>query len=217
MKIMKKIVIIGSSSDISKSINLSPDFEIIKLSSQTSNFDVLNTNTFPEINNIDGLVYFPGTINLKPFKNLKKEDFINDYNINVIGLLNVIQHYQNHFNNNSSLVFISSIAANIGMKYHSSISMCKSAIEGLARSLASEFAPKIRVNCVAPSIIETKLSSRLLRNERGKENIINNHPLKRIGKTKDVSNVIEFLLTEKSSWITGQTINIDGGLSNIQV
>tara|TARA_B100001029_G_scaffold133913_1_gene112812 strand:- start:1036 stop:1680 length:645 start_codon:yes stop_codon:yes gene_type:complete len=214
---MKKIVIIGSNSDISKSINLDSNFEIIKLSSQKSNFNILKIDTFPVINNIDGLVYFPGTINLKPFKNFKKEDFLDDYNINVIGLINIIQHYQNDLNNNSSLVFISSVAASIGMKYHASISMCKSAIEGLTRSLASEFAPKVRVNCIAPSIIDTKLSSRLLRSDTTRQNIINNHPLKRIGQTKDISNLIEFLLTEKSSWITGQTINVDGGLSNIQI
>ena len=123
----------------------------------------------------------------------------------------------NSFNPNSSIILISSVAAKVGMKYHSSISMCKSAIEGLTRSLASEFAPKIRVNCIAPSIIETKLSSRLLRSDVTKQNIINNHPLKRIGKTKDISNVIEFLISEKSTWITGQTINVDGGLSNIQI
>ena len=214
---MKKIVIIGSNSDISKSINLDSNFEIIKLSSQKSNFNILKIDTFPVINNIDGLVYFPGTINLKPFKNFKKEDFLDDYNINVMGLINIIQHYQNDLNNNSSLVFISSVAASIGMKYHASISMCKSAIEGLTRSLASEFAPKVRVNCIAPSIIDTKLSSRLLRSDTTRQNIINNHPLKRIGQTKDISNLIEFLLTEKSSWITGQTINVDGGLSNIQI
>ena len=214
---MKKIVIIGSNSDISKSINLDSNFEIIKLSSQKSNFNILKIDTFPVIKNIDGLVYFPGTINLKPFKNFKKEDFLDDYNINVIGLINIIQHYQNDLNNNSSLVFISSVAASIGMKYHASISMCKSAIEGLTRSLASEFSPKVRVNCIAPSIIDTKLSSRLLRSDTTRQNIINNHPLKRIGQTKDISNLIEFLLTEKSSWITGQTINVDGGLSNIQI
>ena len=214
---MKKIVIIGSNSDISKSINLGSNFEVIKLSSQKSNFNILKIDTFPVINNIDGLVYFPGTINLKPFKNFKKEDFLDDYNINVMGLINIIQHYQNNLNNNSSLVFISSVAASIGMKYHASISMCKSAIEGLTRSLASEFSPKVRVNCIAPSIIETKLSSRLLRSDTTRQNIINNHPLKRIGQTKDISNLIEFLLTEKSSWITGQTINVDGGLSNIQI
>lgn len=214
---MRKIILIGSSSDIANSLSLEHNCEVIKLSSKTSEFDILKPETFPTINNIDGLVYFPGTINLKPFKNIKKEEFIEDYNINVFGIINVLQHYINSFNPNSSIILISSVAAKVGMKYHSSISMCKSAIEGLTRSLASEFAPKVRVNCIAPSIIETKLSSRLLRSDVTKQNIINNHPLKRIGKTKDISNVIEFLISEKSTWITGQTINVDGGLSNIQI
>ena len=214
---MKKIILIGSSSDIANSLSLEQNCEVIKISSKTSEFDILKPETFPIINNIDGLVYFPGTINLKPFKNIKKEEFIEDYNINVFGIINVLQHYINSFNPNSSIILISSVAAKVGMKYHSSISMCKSAIEGLTRSLASEFAPKVRVNCIAPSIIETKLSSRLLRSDVTKQNIINNHPLKRIGKTKDISNVIEFLISEKSTWITGQTINVDGGLSNIQL
>ena len=214
---MRKIILIGSSSDIANSLSLENNCEVIKLSSKTSEFDILKPETFPTINNIDGLVYFPGTINLKPFKNIKKEEFLKDYNINVFGIINVLQHYINSFNPNSSIILISSVAAKVGMKYHSSISMCKSAIEGLTRSLASEFAPKVRVNCIAPSIIETKLSSRLLRSDVTKQNIINNHPLKRIGKTKDISNVIEFLISEKSTWITGQTINVDGGLSNIQI
>ena len=214
---MKKIILIGSSSDIAKSVSLDSNYELINLSSKTSNFNILNPESFPTINNIDGLVYFPGTINLKPFKSIKKEEFIEDYNINVLGIVNVLQHYQNFFNQNSSIILISSVAASVGMKYHASVSMCKSAVEGLTRSLASEFAPKIRVNCIAPSIIETKLSSRLLRSDATKQNITNNHPLKRIGNTKDISNVIEFLISENSSWITGQTINVDGGLSNIQV
>lgn len=213
----KKIILIGSSSDIANSVSLDPNYELIKLSSKTSNFNILKPETFPTIEKIEGLVYFPGTINLKPFKSIKKEEFIEDYNINVLGIINILQHYQSCFNQKSSIILISSVAAKVGMKYHASISMCKSAIEGLTRSLASEFAPKIRINCIAPSIIETKLSSRLLRSDATRQTIINNHPLKRIGKTKDISNVIEFLLSEKSSWITGQTINVDGGLSNIQI
>ena len=213
---MRKIILIGSSSDIANSLSLEHNCEVIKLSSKTSEFDILKPETFPTINNIDGLVYFPGTINLKPFKNIKKEEFLDDYNINFFVIINVLKNYINSFNPNSSIILISSVAAKVGMKYHTSISS-KSAIEGLTRSLASELAPKVRVNCIAPSIIETKLSSRLLRSDVTKQNIINNHPLKRIGKTKDISNVIEFLISEKSTWITGQTINVDGGLSNIQI
>ena len=95
--------------------------------------------------------------------------------------------------------------------------MTKAAIEALARTLASEYAPKIRINCVCPSIIETKLSSRLLRNEKNREKIMNDHPLKRIGQTEDISNMIEFLISDKSSWITGQNIHIDGGFSTTKL
>ena len=113
-------------------------------------------------------------------------------------------------------MFISSIAAKMGLKFHASIAMCKAAIESLTRTLASEFAPKIRVNCVSPSLIETKLSNRILRNEQTKNKIINDNPLKRIGQPEDVSNMIEFLLSNKSTWITGQTMHVDGGLSNLK-
>ena len=121
-----------------------------------------------------------------------------------IWLINIVQNYYPIFNNNTSIVFISSIAAKMGLKFHASIAMCKAAIESLTRTLASEFAPKIRVNCVSPSLIETKLSNRILRNEQTKNKIINDNPLKRIGQPEDVSNMIEFLLSNKSTWITKQ-------------
>ena len=97
------------------------------------------------------------------------------------------------------LLFISTVAVKVGLKFHAAIAMCKAAIEGLARSLASELSPKIRVNCVSPSIIDTKLSSRILKNDTTKQKIINDHPLKRIGKLEDISNMTEFLLSNKSS------------------
>ncbi len=212
----KNILIVGSSSDIAKSLALSAQFNYIKLSSKTSNFNILDPTTFPEIKELDGLVYFPGSINLRPFNSIKKLDFQKDYEINVVGLINIVQNYYPIFNNNTSMVFISSIAAKMGLKFHASIAMCKAAIESLTRTLASEFAPKIRVNCVSPSLIETNLSNRILRNEQTRNKIINDNPLKRIGQPEDVSNMIEFLLSDKSTWITGQTIHIDGGLSNIK-
>jgi len=213
----KKIVIIGANSDIAKTLMFNEEFEFISLSSQKSNFNILDKKTFPKIEDIDGLVYFPGSINLKPFNTLKTDDFSNDYAINVMGLINIIQHYHSNFNKNSSLVFISSIAAKIGLKFHASIAMCKAAIESLTRTLASEFSPNIRVNCISPSIIETKLSSRILRNETIKNKIINDNPMKRIGRPDDVAHAIEFLLSEKSSWITGQSISVDGGLNNLKI
>ena len=103
------------------------------------------------------------------------------------------------------------------MPYHASISICKSAIEGLTRSLAAEWSPNIRVNCIAPSLVETKMSSRLLRTEKQIEQIQNRHPLKRYGDVKDISRAIEFLLSSKSSWMTGQVLKIDGGMSTLNV
>ena len=213
----KRILLIGSNSDISKGLIFDNQFDYVKLSSSDSSFNILNKETFPIIDSIDGLVYFPGSINLKPFENLKASDFSRDYELNVLGLINIIQFYKKYLNNESSLVFISSVAAQVGMKFHASISMCKSAIEGLTRSLAAEFSPKIRVNCIAPSIIDTKLSSKILRNDSIKESISNNHPLKRIGNVNDISNMIEFLLSNKSGWITGQTMHVDGGMSTIKL
>jgi len=219
---MKKLII-GSSSDIA--LNLLKDYkddEYIALSSnpQIENhlkIDLLDESSYPEINEeISGLVYFPGTINLKPFSSLKLNDFENDYNINVLGLIKILKHYNKKFTNGCSIVFISSVAASVGMPYHTSISLCKSAIEGLMRSLAAEWSPKIRVNCIAPSAVKTKLSQRLFRTEQQIDQMNKRHPLMRYGEKNDISNVIKFLLSKNSSWITGQVINIDGGLSTIK-
>jgi 3-oxoacyl-[acyl-carrier protein] reductase len=213
----KKILLIGSNSDIAKALIFDNEFNFIKLSSKELEFNILDKTTFPVIDNLDGLVYFPGSINLKPFENLKSLDFSRDYELNVLGLINIIQFYQKSFNKDSSLIFISSVAAKIGMKFHASITMCKSAIEGLSRALAAEFSPNIRVNCVAPSIVDTKLSSKILRSDKTRDLIANNHPLKRIGSVNDISNAISFLLSNKSSWITGQTMHVDGGMSSINL
>jgi NAD(P)-dependent dehydrogenase (short-subunit alcohol dehydrogenase family) len=117
---------------------------------------------------------------------------------------------------NSSLVFISTVAAQVGMPYHSSISLCKSAIEGLCRSLAAEWSPNVRVNCVAPSVVQTKLSTRLFRTESQVEQMNSRHPLQKVGQPKNIADAIEFLLSDKSSWMTGQVLHVDGGLSTIK-
>ena len=172
LQIKMSTLLVGSNSDIAKKlvqINEKQDF--IELTSSPSashqhKIDLLDVSTYPSIDKeLSGFVYFPGSINLRPFSNLKEVDYENDYNINVLGLLKTLKHYHKQFSNKASVVMISSVAAQVGMPFHSSISMCKSAIEGLTRSLAAEWSPKIRVNCVAPSIVDTKLSSRLLRTE----------------------------------------------------
>ena len=214
-----KIVLIGASSDIANQLvaDKSNVFEFIEISSTTSSFDVQNEETYPEIEGgIDGLVYFPGSINLRPFSSLKLSDFQTDYEINVLGLIKVLKHYHKSLNDNSSLVFISSIAASVGMPFHSSISASKAAIEGLCRSLAAEWSPKVRVNCVAPSLVNTKLSKRMFRTETQTEQMMDRHPLKQVGSPQDISNAISFLLSKDSGWMTGQVIGVDGGLSTIK-
>lgn len=216
-------LLIGSNSDIAKKlVQIKENQDFIELTSSPSashqhKIDLLDISTYPSIDNeLSGFVYFPGSINLRPFSNLKEADYENDYNINVLGLLKTLKHYHKQFSNKASVVMISSVAAQVGMPFHSSISMCKSAIEGLTRSLAAEWSPKIRVNCVAPSIVDTKLSSRLLRTEKQIDQINERHPLKRHGKVSDIAETIAFLLSEKSSWMTGQVLKVDGGMSTIK-
>ena len=214
---MKKILLVGSNSSIAKSLILEARYDFIELSrSKSSLFNILDKSTYPEIDLLDGIVYFPGTINLKPFSNFKEKDFINDYEINVLGLINTLQFYYKSLNKDSSIVTLSSIAANFGMPYHTSISMCKSSVEALTKSLAAEWAPKIRLNCIAPSLVSTELSARLINSDSKKEAIAKKHPLNKIGQSHDIAHVISFLLSEESKWITGQIIRVDGGLSTIR-
>lgn len=219
-----RVLLVGASSDISMSLqnNFSSNYEFINLSSNSDfssidNFNILDPATYLEIDSIDGIVYFPGSINLKPFKRLSMDEFKMDYDINVLGLLNILKFYQSKLTIGASVVFISSVAASVGMPFHSSISMCKSSLEALARSLAAEWAPKVRVNCVAPSLVNTKLSERFFRNERQQEQMNGRHPLNKTGNPEDISNAIDFLLSKKSSWVTGQILNIDGGISSLKI
>ena len=219
-----KVLLIGSSSDIAQYMvkNASNEHEFIELTSNPSGshqheINVQDESTFPSIEGeIDGLVYFPGSINLRPFSGLKLSDFQTDYEINVLGLIKILKHFHKQLAQNSSLVFISTVAAQVGMPYHSSISLCKSAIEGLCRSLAAEWSPNVRVNCVAPSVVQTKLSTRLFRTESQVEQMNSRHPLQKVGQPKNIADAIEFLLSDKSSWMTGQVLHVDGGLSTIK-
>ena len=218
---MKNILLIGSSSEAAISLykNYKHQYNFIRLGRDNSesvvnNFDILDPSTYyTDTIKYDGLVYFPGTINLKSFTSLKIEDFYKDFDISVIGLVKVLQFYHSYFNKDSSLVFISSLASKIGMPFHSSVSVAKSALVGLCNALAAEFSPEIRVNCISPSMFKSKMSSRFLRNEKSEERIRNNNPLKKIGTAEDISSLINFLLSDSSNWITGQNISIDGGMS----
>lgn len=176
--------------------------------------DVLNTDDIPEL---DGFVYCPGSINLKPFKMMSLETFENDMEINFFGLIRVVKNIIAKMKEDSSMVFFSTVAVSNGMPFHTSVASAKGAIEGFAKSLAAEYAPKIRVNVVAPSLVDTPLASRLLNNDKKRESMGERHPLKRVGTPEDIGNIVSFLLSDKSSWMTGQIIGVDGGISTLNL
>jgi len=180
-------------------------------------FDVteqaLDTSQLPEV--LDGFVYFPGSINLRPFKGIRPEIFEKDFHINVLAMIRVLQAVLPNLvaSHQSSVVLYSTVAVKIGMPFHTSVAAAKGAIEGFARSLAAEYAPKLRVNVIAPSLTDTPLADKFLNNDIKKEKAAERHPLKRAGKASDIASMTSFLLSDQSSWMTGQIIGIDGGMS----
>lgn len=229
---MKNILLIGGSHGIGLEIakNLSPNHNIIiasrtdeqlaDLNVQHIPFDVLtdtlDLNTLPEI--IDGFVYCPGSINLKPFKNLKIEQFQDDMDINYLKMVKVFQSVLPKLlqSSQASVVVFSSVAATTGMPFHSSIAGAKAAVEGFAKAIAAEFAPKIRVNVIAPSITNTPLTDKFLNSDVKTERAAERHPLKKVGQPQDIAQMAQFLLSENASWITGQVFHVDGGMSTLQ-
>ncbi len=179
--------------------------------------DELSASDLPA--SLDGVAYCPGSINLKPFKSLKPEAFIEDFQINVLGAVKVLQAAQKALNaaEYPAVVLFSTVAVGQGMPFHTSIAAAKGAIEGLTRSLAAEWAPTIRVNCIAPSLTDTPLAARLLNTDEKKESVGARHPLKRVGSAEEVAALAHFLLCEDSRWMTGQIIGIDGGMSVIKL
>lgn len=169
----------------------------------------------PEI--IDGIVYCPGAINLKPFHRIKASDFIADYQLQFLGAVKVIQEVLPKLKKaqNASVILFSSVAVSQGFSFHSLVSSSKGAIEGLTKALAAEYAPIIRFNCIAPSLTETPLADSLLNSDIKLEANANRHPLKRIGKPEDIASMATFLLSDDASWITGQIIHVDGGISTV--
>lgn len=175
----------------------------------------LDISLLPE--QLDGLVYCPGSINLKPFSRLSAQDFYNDWQINFLGAVKVIQSVLPRLKAaKGSIVLFSSVAAQTGMSFHASIASAKAAIEGLTYSLAAEFAPLVRVNAIAPSLTDTLLSNKLLADDSKKEAGAKRHPLQKIGHVHEIASMACYLLSKEASFMTGQVIKIDGGLSNIR-
>lgn len=227
---MKHYLIVGAGSGIGLSVAqlLSKDHHIIALSRQEKELSGLSQTTFhtcdiseeepsfPVIEHpIDGIIYCPGTIHLKPFRTLKNEDYRNEWNINVMGAIKTIRNYLPQLQKGSypNIVLFSTVAVQTGMSFHASIAASKGAIEGLTRSLAAEFAPTIRVNAIAPSLTHTPLAEKLLNTEAKVTASAERHPLKRIGSAKDIANAVVYLLN--AEWVTGQILHVDGGLSAV--
>jgi len=180
--------------------------------------DVLKDD-LPELNQpVSGLVYLPGSINLKLFKMLREQNFRDDFEINFLGAVRVIKAYEENLkrSENTSVVMFSTVAVQQGLSFHASISAAKGAVEGFVRSMAAEYAPSVRFNAIAPSIVDTPLAKNLLRNEKQVDRSKERHPLKRIGKPEDIASAAKYLLSDEASWITGQIFHIDGGLSSIK-
>jgi 3-oxoacyl-[acyl-carrier protein] reductase len=180
--------------------------------------DVLQ-DSLPEIENIDTLIYCPGSINLKPIGSLSIDDFRKDFEINVIGAVKAIQKYLPVLKKgtNPSIVLFSTVAAKLGMPFHASIATAKAGIEGLVKSLGAELASVVRINAIAPTITETSLSAGILRNDRMKENMVERHPMKGYLKPEEVANMANFLISENAKSISGQIFEMDYGIVTFKI
>ena len=228
---MSRLIVIGGSKGIGNAIitalHSSYD-EVVNISRTTPeqtynnlihyNCDVIN-DELPDIDAADGLVYCPGSINLKPFKRLSIDDFKNDFEINVLGAVKAIQKYLPALKNgqNPSIVLFSTVAAKLGMPFHASVAASKSAVEGLTKSLGAELAPNIRVNAIAPTVTDTQFASKLLRNERMIENMNERHPLKKYLQPQEVADMAAFLLSNKAASLSGQVFEMDCGIVSFKI
>lgn len=227
---MKNIVIIGGSKGIGSAIllqqlesntvfNISRNApEITHPNLKHFSVDVLK-DTLPEIENIDTLIYCPGSINLKPIGSLSIDDFRTDFEINVIGAVKTIQKYLPVLKNGNdpSIVLFSTVAAKLGMPFHASIATAKAGVEGLVKSLGAELASVVRINAIAPTITETSLAAGILRNDRMKENMVERHPMKGYLKPEEVANMANFLISENAKSISGQVFEMDYGIVTFKI
>ena len=175
--------------------------------------------SFPQIEEpVAGVVYFAGTINLKPFARFTGEEFTRDLEVNTLGAVAFVQAYLSNLKKSpaSSIVLISSVAASTGLPFHTSIALAKGALEGFAKALAAELAPGIRVNCIAPSLVNTPMGKKFVDTPEKMEQMQKRNPLRHVGEAADVAHAVCYLLGEEAKWVSGQTFAIDGGMGTIK-
>ena len=227
---MKTIIVIGGSKGIGFAIikTLIDNHKIINISRTEPELSHLNLTHFtcdvlhdelPMIEAADGLIYCPGSINLKPISRLSLDDFREDFEINVLGAVKSIQKYLPLLKNGNkpSIILFSTVAAKLGMPFHASIATAKSGVEGLVKSLGAELAPILRINAIAPTITNTQLASKLLRNDKMIENIKERHPLKKFLNPDEVAAMAEFLMSDKAASISGQVFEMDCGIVSFKI
>ncbi|MDC0257153.1 SDR family oxidoreductase [Crocinitomicaceae bacterium] len=230
---MKNYLVIGASSGIGRALAVMLGENSNVIGTYFSNepapannvtyvsFDALNdsTSTISLPETLDGIVYCPGSINLKPFHRFSEDEILDDIRLQVTGGLKAVQANVKALRNASdaSVVFVSTVAVQRGFAYHTQVAISKGAVEGMTKALAAELAPHVRVNCVAPSLTDTQLAGRLINTEEKKEAHGKAHPLGRVGEPEDIANTIAFLLSEEASWISGQVIHVDGGRSTLNM
>jgi len=228
---MRQILVIGGRLGISSSLvqQLAGQASVIATSrtgapvkgaSQTLLFDAESPDDFAldHVDRLDGVVYCPGTISLKPFRRFSQADFLRDYQINVLGAVSVLQKalpLLERSDQCAGVVLFSTVAAKMGMPFHASIASAKAAVEGLVVSLAAEFAPKVRVNAIAPSLTDTPLAAPIVSTEAKLKASEERHPLKQIGDADDIASLAVWLLSDQARFVTGQVINADGGMGSI--
>lgn len=233
---MKNIVVIGAGKGIGLACarklyiqhqvyaytkSASPDLEVLPIDKfllDSRSDDLSSLEQLPD--QIHALIYCPGSINLKPFHRLSKEDFHADFEQNVLGAVTIIQKLLPRLKKaeHASVVLFSTVAAKLGMPFHASIAASKSAIEGLTKTLAAEYSSNnIRFNCIAPSLTDTPLAEKLLANDDKRDAAAQRHPLKSVGNPNDMAALVSFLVSDEASWITGQIIGVDGGLGSVKV
>lgn len=227
---MKTYIIVGGSKGIGRAISMKllKNHKVINLSRSKPDFDHDNlkhyavdilSDELPDLDQADGLVYCPGSINLKPIGRLNLDDFRSDFEINVIGAVQAIQKYLPIIKKGDkpSMLFFSTVAAKLGMPFHASVAASKAAVEGLVKSIGAELAPTVRVNAIAPTVTDTELASKLLRNEKMINNITERHPLKKFLNPTEVAEMASFLLSDHAAAISGQIFEMDCGIVSFKI